>query len=315
MAPADIGQSSIHFKWSKKIPPVLTVRSGAELTFSMLDGLNNQITPANACSIGAKVDFSQADPAFGPVAVEGAEPGDTLRIDILELTPATYGWTCILPGFGLLQDEFPDPHVEIWDLSEIATKRHVVFRPGIQVPVNPFLGVMGVAPPDDQDYSTIPPHHFGGNIDCKHVTVGASLFLPVQAPGALFSCGDGHVAQGDGEVCGTAIETPMTARLRLTVEKGKPWVKSPNYVTRPQLADTEARGQEYAVVGIDADLHEATRKAVRGAIEWLVAEKSLTRVEAYMLCSIVGDLKILEAVDMPHYAVAMAVPLNIFVDQ
>ncbi|KYK59384.1 acetamidase/formamidase [Drechmeria coniospora] len=306
-----ISTSNIHLKWSRNLPPAVTVRSGDQVTFDLHDGLNNQITPSTTAADLAGLDSTQADPAFGPVFVEGAEPGDVLRVDILELTPAGYGWTAILPGFGLLCDEFPTPQLKLWDLSGPAISRgSTEFKPGIFVPIRPFLGVMGLAPAVDGELDTIPPYDWGGNLDCKHVTEGASLRLPVQVAGALFSCGDGHAAQGDGEVCGTAIETPMRARLRLTVEKDKPWIRSPHYMTAPKPEPT--RGCEYAVVGIDADLREAARKALRGAIDWLAAERALSRAEAYMLCSVVADLKIVEAVDMPHYAVACAVPLAIF---
>lgn len=308
---SNIGHHNIHLKWSRALQPVLTVESGAEVTFSLRDGLNNQITPENIKDGIPEVDFQQADPAFGPVAIEGAEAGDVLRIDVLELVPAPYGWTGIMPGFGLLSDEFPEPSIKIWDLTNI-DKGYTEFKPGIRVPIRPFLGVMGVAPGQDGEFSTIPPYDFGGNIDCKHVTAGSSLYLPIQTKGALFSCGDGHAAQGDGEVCGTAIETPMTARLRLTVEKNMPWVKSPHFLTAADSSPPGGRGREYAAIGIDADLREAARKSVRSTIDWLVAEKGLTRPEAYMLCSVTGDLKIVEAVDMPHYGVACAVPLNIF---
>lgn len=316
MAHAHINHSNIHFKWSKNIPPVLAVESGAELNFDLKDGFNNLIHPGTTAAQLRDLDTSQTDPAFGPVAVEGAEPGDVLRVDILELTPAPYGWTAVFPGFGLLSDEFPGPHLNVWDLSTIA-EGYAEFKKGIRVPTQPFLGVMGLAPAQDGELSTIPPYNWGGNIDCKHITTGSSLYLPVQVAGALFSCGDGHAAQGDGEICGTAIETPMKARLRLTLEKDKPWVKSPHYLTSPE-AKTRAnsnRGQEYAAVGIDANLLEATKKGVRGAIDWLCAEKDLSREEAYMLCSVVGDLKIVEAVDMPHYAVACCIPLGIFVGE
>lgn len=310
-----ISQSNIHFKWSKSIEPVVTVKSGTELEFDLRDGFNNLITPDTKPEQLPNLPFSQADPAFGPVAVEDAQPGDVLRVDVLGLTPASYGWTAVFPGFGLLSDEFPGPHLKIWDLSTIS-EGYVEFKKGVRVPTQPFLGVMGLAPAQQGELSVIPPYDWGGNIDCKHVTAGSSLFLPIQTSGALFSCGDGHAAQGDGEVCGTAIETPMRARLRLTVEKNKPWVKSPHYLTAAEAATRagSGRGQEYASVGIDTDLLEATRKSLRGTIDWLVGERGLTREEAYMLCSVVADLKTVEAVDMPHFAVACAVPLNIFVD-
>ncbi|KAG5999458.1 hypothetical protein E4U21_006787 [Claviceps maximensis] len=310
MTRVHVGHSNIHLHWSSSITPVLKVKSGSELTFDLRDGYNNLITPSTKPTDLPGLDTSQADPAFGPVAMEGAEPGHVLRIDVLDLTTATYGWTAILPGFGLLKDEFPGPHLRFWDLTTIS-KGYADFKRGIRVPTQPFLGIMGLAPPPGMRLSTVPPYSFGGNIDCKHVTVGSSLYLPVQAAGALFSCGDGHAAQGDGEVCGTAIETPMTARLRLTLERNKPWIKSPHYLTC-RAGTKPARGQEYAAVGIDASLVEATKKGLRGAIAWLVAEKGLTREEAYMLCSVVADLKIVEAVDMPHYAVACSIPLSIF---
>ncbi|KAK2595315.1 hypothetical protein QQS21_006971 [Conoideocrella luteorostrata] len=314
MAHPHINHANIHLRWSKNILPVLNIRSGAEVDFELRDGFNNQITPTTKPSELPGLDPGQADPAFGPVAIEGAEPGDVLRVDILELKPAAYGWTAILPNFGLLSDEFPGPHLKVWDLSTISDG-YTEFKPGIRVPTQPFLGVMGLAPSTDGELSTIPPYNWGGNIDCKHITAGSSLYLPVQTAGALFSCGDGHAAQGDGEVCGTAIETPMKARLRLTLEKNKPWVKSPHYLTssEPKTRASSFRGQEYATVGIDANLLEATKKGLRGAIDWLVGEKGLGREDAYMLCSVVADLKIVEAVDMPHYAVACSIPLSIFV--
>ncbi|KHN98039.1 acetamidase/formamidase [Metarhizium album ARSEF 1941] len=316
MAHAHINHSNIHFRWSKNLSPVLTVKSGAELDFDLRDGFNNLVGPDTTAAQLPSLDYSQVDPAFGPVAIEGAEPGHVVRVDILELTPAPYGWTAVFPDFGLLSDEFRGPHLKIWDLTTVS-EGYAEFNKGIRVPTRPFLGVMGLAPGQPGELSTIPPYDWGGNMDCKHLTVGSTLYLPVQAPGALFSCGDGHAAQGDGEVCGTAIETPIKARLRLTLEKDKPWVKSPHFLTCPE-AEARAdhrRGQEYAAVGIDADLLEATKKGVRGAIDWLCADKGLAREEAYMLCSVVGDLKVVEAVDMPHYAVACSIPLGIFVDE
>lgn len=276
-----------------------------------------------------KFDFSLGDPAIGPIYINSAAPGDVLKIDFLSLTPAPYGWTSIFPssvGFGLLADEFPSPALKIWDLETHAAEGYSVFKPGIHVPIRPFLGVVGVAREEKGAFSTIPPYETGGNIDCKHITVGSTLYLPVKVPGALLSCGDGHAAQGDGEVCGTAIETPMKASIRVTVEKNKPYVDSPHYLTAAGGSEAgyqkhlgkggdAGRGQEYAALGIDADLREASRKAVRGLIKWLEAEKGLTRHEAYMLISVTADLRIAEAVDMPHYAVAAALPLSIFVDE
>lgn len=212
--------------------------------------------------------------------------------------------------------------MKIWDLKTHREEGYTEFpgRPGIHVPLRPFLGVVGVAREQDGDWDTIPPYETGGNIDTKYVTAGSTLWLPIKVKGALFSCGDGHAAQGDGESCGTAIETPMRAKMRLTLEKGKDWVKSPHYLTAPASSglgvksNIEDKG-EYAAVGIDADLLEASRKAVRGLVEWVVATKGLTREDAYVLTSVAADLKITEIVDMPHFAVACSLPLSVFVGE
>jgi acetamidase/formamidase len=305
-----VHSSQDHLKWSRSIKPVLSVPSGSEISFDLKDGGNNQIRPDNQDNAVQTFNFALTDPAFGPVYIESAEPGDVLRVDFLELTPGAYGWTAIFPGFGLLADEFPEPQLKMWNLTEAPKSGRAKFKDGIYVPFRPFLGVAGIAPEEEGEFSTIPPYVTGGNIDCKHITAGSSLYLPIKVPGALFSCGDGHAAQGDGEVCGTAIETPMKARVRLTVEKGKPWVKSPHFVTAPE--GNHPTGQEYAALGIDADLREATRKALRGLMEWLMAEKGLTRVESYMLSSVAANLKMVEVVDMPNYAIACSIPLNVF---
>lgn len=245
----------------------------------------------------------------------GAEPGDVLKIDFLKLEPASYGWTAILPGalnFGLLADEYAQAALKIWDLETHRAEGYTVFKEGIHVPLKPFLGVVGVAHEAAGQFSTIPPYETGGNIDCKHIVQGSTLYLPVRVKGALFSCGDGHAAQGDGECCGTAIETPMKATVRLSVEKNMPWVVSPHYIT-PGDGSVKSEKGEYAALGIDADLREASRKALRGMVNWLVSEKGLSREEGYMLASVAADLKIAEIVDMPHYAVACSLPLSVFV--
>jgi acetamidase/formamidase len=323
MATADLSHkfhSHVHLKWDNSLPPVRTVRSGAEVTFDLLDGGHNQFTATSTAADVLTFDLTIADPAIGPVYVEGAEPGDVLKVDFLTLETADYGWTAIFPGalnFGLLCDEFPDHGLKVWDLKTHAKDGYAVFKEGIHIPLRPFLGVVGLAREEAGSFSTIPPYETGGNIDCKHITAGSSLYLPVKVKGALLSCGDGHAAQGDGEVCGTAIETPMKATVRVTVEKNKKWVVSPHYLTSTDekvQAESIGRGRKgyYAALGIDADLREASRKALRGLIAWLVAEKGLTREEGYMLASVAADLKIAEAVDMPHYGVSCSLPLSVF---
>lgn len=325
-----IPASKAHLKWNNAISPALTVPSGSEITFDLKDGGNNQVRPDNESTALQDFDFTLADPAFGPVYVEGAEPGDVLKVEINALTPADYGWTAILSGFGLLADEYPEQHVKIWDLSEASLKesitgpngpRRAYFKPGISVPFRPFLGVIGIAPAETGEFSTIPPYALsGGNVDTRYLGIGSTVHFPVQVPGALFSCGDGHAAQGDGEVCGTAIETPMHASVRLSVVKkgSEGWLElaCPHYTTPPragEVAEDDLKGT-YAALGIHADIRQAARMALRGLIDWLEKEKSLTRVEAYMLASVAASLRMTEVVDMPNFAVSCSIPLSTFED-
>ncbi|OHE90714.1 formamidase [Colletotrichum orchidophilum] len=336
MAPSNFHITSAHprLHWSRDTPPLITVPPGATVTFDLKDSSGGQVNPSTTPSDLAKLDLATFDPIFGPVAIEGAEPGDVLEIEFLHLQPSSgWGFTAIFPGFGLLADEFPNHVIKhfTWDQSSpttttttITSSNHILFQPGIKIPLRPFLGVAGVAPSLPGPLSTIPPLDTGGNIDCKHITAGTRLYLPVRVPGANFSCGDGHAAQGDGEVCGTAIETPMKATLRFTVRKDMPYVTSPHYDTRGSAAQHaqhqhQTQGGDppvavYAVLGIDSDLLEASRKALRGLIARLVATRGLEREEAYMLCSIAADLKIAEIVDMPNFAVSASIPYSIFED-
>ncbi|KAK2737236.1 hypothetical protein FQN57_000403 [Myotisia sp. PD_48] len=305
-----------HLKWSRDIAPVLTINSGESLTFDVLDGSNGMITKDSTVDDLGLFDVDRADPAFGPIYINDAEPGDVLKIEVLDLLLADWGWSAIMPDFGLLADEFPNQHLNIWSIDPDLP--YVKFKDGIHIRKAPFLGLMGVAPGVPGEFSTIPPLDTGGNIDCRHLTVGSVLYLPIRTKGALFSCGDGHSAQGDGEVCGTAIETPLKATLRLSVCKNQPWVSAPQFQTPPigqlfSAAEIESDKGEYATMGIDSDIREATRKAVRSMIEWLTQTKDLTREEAYILASVAGNLKMSEVVDMPNYGIIMTLPLNIFV--
>jgi len=185
-------------------------------------------------------------------------------MESLSLRPGAFGWTAIFADFGLLCDEFPGPALEIWELTGGATARS---KAGVEVPIRPFLGVVGVARAEAGAWSTIPPYETGGNVDTEDLVQGSTLYLPVKVPGALFSCGDGHAAQGDGEVCGTAIETTMRAMIRLTVVKDMEWVVSLHYEVPGGVEAAGNRAPDrgtYSAQGIDKDLREAARKAVRG---------------------------------------------------
>ncbi|KAI0325073.1 Formamidase [Cubamyces sp. BRFM 1775] len=308
-----VKRSQSHLAWDNSIPPAIRVPSGSTVSFDCLDASNGQLTATSTPSTLASLVFAQLDQVNGPVFVDGAAPGDTLRVDVLDVHTADWGWTALIPGFGLLADEFPEPALKIWSLERTDEGAegygYAWFDKdkGIRIPLRPFAGEMGVAPGKPGAHSTIPPYATGGNVDTRHLSKGATLYLPIEVEGALFSIGDGHAAQGDG---GTAIETPMKVTVRLTVLKDKPYVKTPHFTTRsPHPHDEEF----YCTTGVNSDIREATRAAVRHMIGFLVAEYGLERADAYMLCSVAGDLRMHEVVDMPNYVIGMMLPRSIFV--
>lgn len=316
MSPAGhIGRTHSHLRWSKSLSPVQTISSGESITFDAIDSSNGQITKDTDVTALSTFDISLANPVFGPVFIQDAEPGDALKVEVLALETADWGWSAVIPNFGLLSDDFTQPSLRIWHLDR--DTQTATLNEHVRIPLRPFLGCMGLAPASDHDLSVIPPNEAGGNIDCCDLTVGSIVYLPVQTVGALFSCGDGHAVQGHGEVCGTAIETPIKATLRFEVCKNQPWVKTPHYeipASMPVSAGNAAlsKSGRYAATGLGADLTEASKQAVRSAIAWLVATRGLSRVDAYMLASVVGNLQIVEAVNIPKYLVSMAIPLGVF---
>jgi acetamidase/formamidase len=303
-----ITRDRFHLAWDPAIPPIETVPSGSEVEFDCLDAGCGQLTRTCTLDDLAKLDFSRVDQVNGPIAVEGAEPGDALQVDLLDFQPADWGWTANIPGFGLLADDFPEPALRVTKVPGVGGRAE--FLPGVRVPVVPFCGELGVAPKTGP-LSTIPPDLHGGNMDTRHLTAGATLFLPVFQAGANFSIGDGHAAQGDGEVCGTAIETPMRARVRLSVRKDLR-IQAPEFLTAPGAAAETPVGRRYATDGIGPDLMTAARDAVRRMIDWLGREHGVAPIDAYMLCSVGIDLRISEIVDVPNFVVTAHCPLSIF---
>ena len=302
-----VAREQFHLAWDNSIAPIATIQSGEEVSFDLLDASCGQITAASTVEAIASLDFARVDQVNGPIYVEGAAPGDTLQIELLDLQPADWGWTAIIPGFGLLADEFPDPALKIWRLEDGWAE----FAPGFRIPLDPFCGEIGLAPAAAGALSTIPPYRHGGNMDTKHLTRGATLYLPIEVEGALFSMGDGHAAQGDGEVCGTAIETPMRTTVRLTVRKDL-LIAEPQFLTAGPIAARTNIGPYYATDGIAPDLLEAARKAIRYMIAHLERAYGLAPAQAYMLCSVAVDLKLCEVVDAPNWVVGAFLPQSIF---
>lgn len=305
-SPFHVRREQFHLAWDGSIEPVLHVASGDEVEFDALDASCGQLTATSTLVDLAALDFARVDQVCGPVHVEGAEPGDTLQVELLEFTPGDWGWTASIPGFGLLADQFPEPALRITRLDGGAAE----FLSGIRVPLAPFCGELGVAPAG-APRSTIPPTELGGNMDTRHLTAGSVLWLPVAVPGALFSLGDGHAAQGDGEVCGTAIETPMRARVRLSVRRDVR-VTAPEFRTAGPLGSSTNTAGWYATDGVGPDLMVAARDGVRRMIDRLGLEHGLAAVDAYLLMSVAGDLRISEIVDQPNWIVTAYCPRSIF---
>ena len=303
-----IGRDQNHLAWDPAIPPVATVASGSVIELDCLDASFGQLTAESTTADIGTLDFARVDQVNGPVAVEGAEPGGTLQIELLDFQPAEWGWTAAIPGFGLLADEFPDPFYKVTALPAGADR--VEYWPGIRVPLAPFCGEVGVAP-QAGPLSTIPPDLHGGNMDTRHLVAGTTLYLPVFVAGANLSMGDGHATQGDGEVCGTAIETPMRATVRVTARNDL-HVTGPEFEAAPDPWAAQRQGRRYATDGIGPDLMTAARDATRRMIDWLGREHGLEPVRAYLLCSVAVDLRISEIVDVPNWVVTAHCPLDIF---
>jgi acetamidase/formamidase len=287
------------------------VDDGAEVHLQLRDASDEQIERASDASAIARLDFDHVNPVSGPVFVKGARPGDALAVELLELRSRDWGWTAIIPGFGLLADEFPDPWLRISPVDQGAGR--VEFAPGITLPFAPFPGTIGVAPAEPGPHPILPPSSSGGNIDTRHVQAGTTLLLPVGVEGALFSVGDTHAAQGDGEVCGTAIETAMEVTVRLSVRRGLRLTAPALEIPAPTALAPIERGGWDVTTGVGPDLMEAARDAVRAAIALLGERRGLERQEAYALCSVAGDLRIHEIVDAPNWVVGCWLPRSVFV--
>jgi formamidase len=319
---------------------------GEEVTFEIRDSRDGTLTRdsrhADLLAIPAL-----AHPLTGPLEVRGAEPGDVLEIEVLGYETDDFGWTAIWPGSGFLGDLFPDPFLARWELDGEHARSEEV--PGVAVPACVFAGVIGVAPSRElferahareaelagrgggfdgpsaegatppaaaDGLRTYPPRENGGNIDVRDLVAGSRLLLPVQVPGALLSLGDLHFAQGDGEVCISAIETGGSATVRVSLgrEGWKPtfpaWETPPRpgrayFATTGIPLDDDGRNEQL-------DLNLATRRALIEMLGWLEHEHGLAREPAYVLMSAAVELRVSELVDAPNALVSAALPLDVF---
>jgi acetamidase/formamidase len=299
-----------HQRWDATLEPVLEIEPGDTVTVQTVDFAGGQITRTSTAQDVPALDFARIYPLAGPIAVRGAGPGDALAVELLGFELPEWGWACIIPGLGLLpRDEFPEPAIRIFDLTE---GDRTTLCPGVRIPVEPFCGTMGVPGAGMRDVPIPPPHAGGGNIDTRHLTAGTTLYLPVAVAGGLLSLGDAHAAQGDGEVAISGIECAMTTRLRIDVVSDArlpaPQLRRPAGSLTPRVD----HAGWYATLGVEPDLMEASRAAVRAMIDHLGRERGLSREDAYILCSLAGDLKITELVDTPNWIVGCFMPDAVF---
>ena len=298
----------VHFTWDAGNEPVITIASGDTVVLHTRDVSDDQIGPDSTVEVIAGLDWDRVYPLAGPIAVEGAQPGDTLAVEILDLHTQGWGWTAILPGLGLLPEDFPDPYLRIFDL----TAGDVTYLgDNVAIPIDPFMGTMGVHPAGASAQPIMPPGNFGGNMDTRQLTRGTTLYLPIEVEGALFSCGDAHAAQGDGEVCVTGIESPMYGALRFTLQKRRT-IPAPQYQTAGGLAPRVADSAWYGTTGVGPDLYACAQDAVRAMVDYISTNHGLTPEDAYVLSSLAVDLRIAEIVDAGQYIVSALLPLAIF---
>ena len=302
MATHSLTAEPTHSRWNADLAPRLTIASGDTVHFECQDSSGAQVHPGMTVDEFQNIDRTLIHALTGPVAIHNAAPGDVLQIDVLEIAHKGWGWSSIIPGLGFLKERFADPFLFHWQLDADTTRS---LAPAI-IPLRPFCGIMGVAPAEHGEFRTRPPGIFGGNMDVRELATGATLYLPVQQPGALFSCGDAHAAQGDGEVCINGIECPADVTLRFHLHKSHalsgPIVES---------APSAEQGSSYVIVESHTEVLTAAKAATSRMIDLLIATWGFSAVHAYLLCSIAMKLKLSQVVNEPMFTVAATIPKSI----
>ena len=301
-----IGTESVHHAWDNTLPPVIEIEPGQRVELDLLNSSGGQLGPDSTVADVAALDFTRVNPVTGPIAVRGALPGDAVTVRVLELDVDSWGWTACIPGFGLLADEFPDAHLAVSTIAD-----GVIALPfGPALPAVPMIGTLGLALPEPGAHSLVPPSRHGGNLDIRHLTAGATITLPVGVAGALLSAGDAHAAMGDGEVCGTGIETSARTVLEIGLLPGA----APSFPVLQTAPAANRDGGALATTGVGPDLMTAAKDATKSMIDEIVRRTGLAPIEAYLLASTAADLKISELVDQPNWVVSMHLPLSLLRD-
>ena len=299
-----------HFGWDNSIQPKVIVSPGTSIEIQTLESSAMQLNINSTVADLIALDFTKVNPVTGPIFIEGAEPGDAIKVTFEEFKPSGWGWTANIPGFGLLADQFTEPAIHIWkyDANNPTTSD---FHSGGSVPLKPFVGTIGLALAEAGLHSVVPPRRVGGNLDIRDMSKGTELMLPVEVIGGLLSMGDTHAAQGDGEVCGTAIESPIDVLVKIELVKNAN-IQSPRFTTPgPVSRHLDTKGY-HVCTGVGPDLMIASRESVMRTIEFVSDRYKISTMDAYMLCSVAGDLRISEIVDMPNWVVSFYFPRSIF---
>src|SRR5579864_7510914 len=296
-----------HSRWNRSLPPRLSIVPGDTVHMECVDSTGSQVHPSTTLPEYLAIDRNRIHALTGPIFVEGAEPGDVLQIDVLDIAHKGWGWSSVVPGLGFLKERFTDPFLFHWQLEDSVSRS---LAPAV-VPLRPFCGVMGVAPAEDGEFRTRPPGIFGGNMDVRELCSGATLYLPVLNDGALFSVGDAHAAQGDGEVCINGIECPADVTLRFQVHKKRalpgPMVETP----AARKLESDAGAGEWIVVESAADATAAARVATSRMIDLLADRWGFSAVHAYLLCSVAMNLRLSQVVNEPIFTVSAAISKQI----
>ena len=287
------------------MPPRLSIKAGDTVHFECQDSSGSQVKPASTVADYLKIDRSKIHALTGPVFIEGAEPGDVLQIEVLKVAHKGWGWSSVITGLGFLKERFADPYLFHWTLEGDETRS---LHPAV-VPLRPFCGVMGVASAEDGEFRTRPPGIFGGNMDVRELCSGATLYLPVLNRGALFSAGDPHAAQGDGEVCINGMECPADATLRFKVHKQRPL--SGPLIESAESICPDAAADSWIVVESGADTWAAAKAATSRMVDLLVQVWGFEPVQAYVLCSVAMKLRLSQVVNEPIFTVSAALPKQV----
>ena len=296
-----------HSVWNRDLPPRLVIASGDIVHLECLDASGGQVHPGSTVEDFLAIDRSRIHALTGPVAISGAVAGDVLEVQVVEAAHKGWAWTSIIRGLGFLDQRFTEPYLFHWQLEADVT--HSLAPAAI--PLQPFCGVMGVAPPEAGEFRTRPPGPFGGNMDVQQLGSGSILYLPVLNRGALFSAGDAHAAQGDGEVCINGMECPADVTLRFILHKSQA-LSGPLVESAPR---NHASEPAWIIVESAPDSLEAAQTATNRMIDLLVAHWGFSEIHAYLLCSVAMDLHLSQVVNRPMITVSASIARSILPDR